>query len=238
MKPLGRGRIVLWEGASLWAFEVPRAPTARHSTQPHAHHALQFTLSAGGEFTFRIGTESASGPAVLIGPDVSHVYQAVGRNVILFVEPESRLGAALLRKLAGRRFLRSDPEPFADLAFGLTCIWADHRPDEQTLVTLGKAISDRLAETVPMASDVRVHWHMLRWGLRQRDAKEVAGQVLRIAGAATKTAVGLVPIGNTGGANVSPLKPMPVPEDLAKTLAATGQAPIRRQHAEHRPNGA
>lgn len=66
---------------------------------------------------------------------------------------------------------------------------------------------------------VRVHWHMLIWGLRQRDGKEIAGQILRIAGAATKTAFGWVPIGNTGGANVSPLKPMPVPQDLAAILA-------------------
>jgi hypothetical protein len=66
---------------------------------------------------------------------------------------------------------------------------------------------------------VRVHWHMLVWGLRQRDWHEVAGQILRIAGAATKTAFGWVPIGNTGGANVNPLKPMPVPRDLADILA-------------------
>jgi hypothetical protein len=33
--------------------------------------------------------------------------------------------------------------------------------------------------------------------LRQRDGKAIAGQVLRIVGAATKTAFGLVPIGNT-----------------------------------------
>jgi hypothetical protein len=44
---------------------------------------------------------------------------------------------------------------------------------------------------------------------------------LRIVGAATKTAFGLVPIGTTGGANVSPLKPMPVAGDLAEVLAAT-----------------
>lgn len=68
---------------------------------------------------------------------------------------------------------------------------------------------------------VRVHWHMLIWGLQQRNAKEIAGQILRIVGAATKTALGLVPTGNTGGANVSPLKPMPVPGDLAEILAAT-----------------
>ena len=66
---------------------------------------------------------------------------------------------------------------------------------------------------------VRVHWHMLMWGIRQRSAKEVAGQVLRIAGAATKTAVGLVPQGNTGGANVSPFRSMPVSKDLADILA-------------------
>jgi hypothetical protein len=68
---------------------------------------------------------------------------------------------------------------------------------------------------------VRVHWHMVAWGLRQRNAKETAGQILRIVGAATKTAFGLVPIGTTGGANVSPLKPMPVAGDLAEVLAAT-----------------
>ena len=62
---------------------------------------------------------------------------------------------------------------------------------------------------------VRVHWRMLRWGWRQGDTREVLGQVTRIVGAATKTAFGMVPTGNTGGANVSPVKPMPVPEDLA-----------------------
>ena len=65
---------------------------------------------------------------------------------------------------------------------------------------------------------VRVHWHMLRWGWRRRDAREVLGQVLRIAGAATKTVFGLVPAGNTGGADVSPLRRMPVPPDLEAIL--------------------
>ena len=61
---------------------------------------------------------------------------------------------------------------------------------------------------------VRVHWRMFLWGLRQRSVRECLGQVLRIAGAATKTAVGLVPHGNTGGSNVSPFKRMPVPPEL------------------------
>jgi hypothetical protein len=73
---------------------------------------------------------------------------------------------------------------------------------------------------------VRVHWQMLRWGLRQRRLREVVGQVLRLVGAATKTAIGWIPSGNTGGANVSPLKPMPIPADLQAILdhAPTAQS--------------
>jgi hypothetical protein len=55
-----------------------------------------------------------------------------------------------------------------------------------------------------------VHYKMLRHGLRYRDFREVFGQIVRLVGAFTKTAIGLVPIGNTGGANVSPFKSMPV----------------------------
>lgn len=65
---------------------------------------------------------------------------------------------------------------------------------------------------------VRVHMQMLLWGLRHRNTREVAGQVVRLIGAATKTWVGLVPQGNTGGANVSAFKPMPIPDDLADLI--------------------
>lgn len=66
---------------------------------------------------------------------------------------------------------------------------------------------------------VRVHGHMLAWGLRHRSRREIWGQVLRIVGAATKTVL-WVPAGNTGGANVSPFKPMPVPDELQRVITA------------------
>ena len=73
---------------------------------------------------------------------------------------------------------------------------------------------------------VRVHWHMLRWAWRHRDAREFAGQLLRIVGAATKTFIGLVPAGNTGGANVSAVRPMPVDPELAAIIdRARGGSP-------------
>ena len=68
------------------------------------------------------------------------------------------------------------------------------------------------------AQHVRVHWHMLRWGVAQRNFKEVFGQLFRLVGAATKTAFGLVPEGNTGGANISAFKPLPIPEPLAQCI--------------------
>lgn len=66
---------------------------------------------------------------------------------------------------------------------------------------------------------VRVHVAMLRWAWEQKDWREAAGQVVRIIGAATKTALGFVPVGNTGGSNVSPIRPMPLPDDLAAIIA-------------------
>ena len=65
---------------------------------------------------------------------------------------------------------------------------------------------------------VRVHWHMLLWGIRQRDVRECLGQLLRVIGAAVGTAVGLVPQGNTGGTNVNPFKRMPIPPELAARI--------------------
>jgi hypothetical protein len=62
---------------------------------------------------------------------------------------------------------------------------------------------------------VVVHIAMLSWGARNADLREVLGQMFRVVGAATKTVVGLVPHGNTGGASVSPFKPMRIAPDLA-----------------------
>lgn len=65
---------------------------------------------------------------------------------------------------------------------------------------------------------VRVHWLMFCWGWRQGSLRECSGQVLRMIGAATKTAIGLVPYGNTGGSNVSPFRRMPVVPELERII--------------------
>ncbi|PKG99955.1 DUF3703 domain-containing protein [Paraglaciecola sp. MB-3u-78] len=65
----------------------------------------------------------------------------------------------------------------------------------------------------------KVHILMLFWAVRQVNIKEGLGQVMRIVGAATKTAIGFIPAGNTGGTNVSPFKVLPVSPKLASILA-------------------
>jgi hypothetical protein len=63
-----------------------------------------------------------------------------------------------------------------------------------------------------------VHWQMLKFGIQIKNIKEVYGQITRLVFGGIKSFVGTVPIGNTGGANVAPLKPMEIPSDLQMLL--------------------
>ncbi len=67
---------------------------------------------------------------------------------------------------------------------------------------------------------VRSHIAMLAIGWQRQDWREIVGQIMRIAAALIFSRI-WVPLGNTGGANVNPLKPMPIPEDLRALLLDT-----------------
>jgi hypothetical protein len=68
---------------------------------------------------------------------------------------------------------------------------------------------------------VHVHWLMLRLGASVGAWREVIGQSTRIVAAAVFSRI-WVPIGNTGRASVSAIKPMPVPDDLRSVLENDG----------------
>lgn len=63
-----------------------------------------------------------------------------------------------------------------------------------------------------------VHWQMLLFGIHIKSGSEVLGQIPRLLVGGLKSFVGKIPVGNTGGANVPPLRPMKIPEELAKVL--------------------
>lgn len=68
-----------------------------------------------------------------------------------------------------------------------------------------------------------VHWKMIRFGIKLKNWKEVVGQIPRLLIGGVKSFVGKIPLGNTGGANVPPLQPMEIPDDLAAIINKTKQ---------------
>ena len=64
----------------------------------------------------------------------------------------------------------------------------------------------------------RVHWLMLKFGFTIKSRKEILGQIPRLLVGGVKSFVGAIPVGNTGGANVPPLRPMKIPVDLQEIL--------------------
>ena len=62
------------------------------------------------------------------------------------------------------------------------------------------------------------HWLMLKFGFKIKNKKEIIGQIPRLIFGGVKSFVGKIPVGNTGGANVRPLQPMEIPEDLQKII--------------------
>ena len=67
-----------------------------------------------------------------------------------------------------------------------------------------------------------VHWKMLCFALRIKNVQEIIGQLPRLLVGGIKSFGGKIPLGNTGGSNVSPLKPMEIPKDLALLIEQYG----------------
>ena len=63
-----------------------------------------------------------------------------------------------------------------------------------------------------------VHWKMLCYGIRIKSLKEVFGQLPRLLLGGVKSYIGKVPVGNTGGSDVPPLRRMEIPRDLKEML--------------------
>ena len=62
------------------------------------------------------------------------------------------------------------------------------------------------------------HLLMLKFGFAIKDTREILGQIPRLLVGGIKSFVGKIPSGNTGGANVPPLRPMPLPPDIQNIL--------------------
>lgn len=73
---------------------------------------------------------------------------------------------------------------------------------------------------------VKAHWLMLRVELRRARPVAVIGQVMRIVLGALGSAVGVVPVGNTGGTDISMFRRLPVDGDLQAVI--DGRSPTEQ----------
>ena len=74
-----------------------------------------------------------------------------------------------------------------------------------------------IGQSWPMEHN-RVHWLMLRFGIRMKKGKEILGQIPRLFLGGVKSFVGHIPLGNTGGADVPGFKSMAIKGDLEVLL--------------------
>lgn len=92
MKMAGAGRILLWNGGSLWI------GSSGGATDLHSHHAVQVSLSLSGD---GLRLRAAAGDwstykAAVIAANQEHAFDGGGNFVAnVFVEPESRDGQIL-----------------------------------------------------------------------------------------------------------------------------------------------
>lgn len=146
---LGRGQILIWEGASLWLMDALPAPgNVANTTDFHSHHAIQVTLSLGGRFELRTRDQSIATGAV-VAPDVNHIFEAIGPVVILFVEPESRSGRAIAQNLLKNAPLAPvSPDLVVNLISLMKHCWGDGHKDDACLIDVGRSLVARLAGQV------------------------------------------------------------------------------------------
>lgn len=74
-----------------------------------------------------------------------------------------------------------------------------------------------LAQSYPL-EHTYVHWEMVRFAMKNGDIKEVLGQIPRLIFGGPKSLINNVPLGNTGRANVPPLRKMETTHDLKEIL--------------------
>ena len=67
-----------------------------------------------------------------------------------------------------------------------------------------------------------VHLKMLLFGFKIKSMREILGQIPRLIFGGIKSFVGLVPFGNTGGANVPPLKSIPIEKSVLEIFKKAG----------------
>jgi len=140
------GRMVFWEGASLWVLGTRPGEGAYPKTKFHAHHAVQVTVSLRGWFTIENRERQVGGDVAAVAPDTEHALAAEGMLAHLFVDPEGEPGRKLLRTFFAAETLVSIPSTrLAGLPARLRAGFESPDRSDQSLIDLGRDLLATLA---------------------------------------------------------------------------------------------
>jgi AraC family transcriptional regulator len=166
-----RGRILFWEGASMWILSAP--PGQKYpKTDPHCHHVVQVTLALTGRISFDVEAGRVSGAAIAIAPDSRHAFEGTGLVAHLFVTPDGKAGRQIARALFSKGPIASIPSRLLDdLPARLKASFEDPRHADDDLRALGRSLVARLAgENVQAATpDPRIA-KLIAWVAPRLDA--------------------------------------------------------------------
>ncbi len=172
MATKARGRMVFWEGASLWIFGAP--PGERYpKTTVHSHHVIQVTIALRGRVEFESGNRHLEGQAIAVGPDAPHAFEASEGALVamLFIAPDGQAGRAIARGLFAKTQLVS--LQLNDFVQQL----GNPRHREADLVAIGRALITQLAgEFAPVASDSRIE-KLMPWVAARLEEPVTLGEV-------------------------------------------------------------
>jgi AraC-like DNA-binding protein len=171
MELLARTRIVMWQGASLWVVDaVPTKERQTKRTDFHAHHAVQVTIALEGRFRLDTRDAHVEGKAAAVAADTEHAFEPEGLMAILFIEPESRAGRAVARRLFdGAGLSAIPPGLLGDLGKRIAAAYRAPVRNDATLMGLGRELVAALsADTVAAEPDVRIR-KIIAWAAAQID---------------------------------------------------------------------
>lgn len=76
-----------------------------------------------------------------------------------------------------------------------------------------------------VGAHAKSHWLMLTLEIRRRRFAAAFGQAVRLVLGVIGSAIGVVPIGNTGGTDISMFKRLPIAPDLQKIIEGSSSGP-------------
>jgi AraC family transcriptional regulator len=145
MKLAGAGRILLWNGGSVWIGRTGDEPTGFHS-----HHAVQISLALSGDGLRlrRADTEWATYRAAIVAANAEHAFDGGGIFIAnVFVEPESRDGQVLQQQCAGHGIHAIADAALTGEAAALFAAYRDGL-DDPALIAAARAVIATLAATL------------------------------------------------------------------------------------------